>query len=226
MTAPPCIVIRLLGRKASDGTGGGGDGGGDGGDGGGGLFARRGADCWQRLHLFTGSPLSFLLLPFLFTQLHVTVALFPDTIFALQRAFFLPGPPKAASTFLPCFRWTPLHLSPAPMTRPLERFWQVPRRAWPTLLKWQLSSNLQDLFLQLVQSMVPLTVGHAAGAADAVTKRHTAATSASSTRQARRAGVPRHAAWRAILSLGSASSLAPPPPLSGTPPPAGLRIFV
>lgn len=45
---------------------------------------------------------------------------------------------------------------------------QVLRFPRPTFLKWQLSSNLQDSFLQL-QSVAPLTVGQAA-CADAVAK--------------------------------------------------------
>merc|ERR1719262_196026 len=200
VTAPPCIVIRLLGRKASPGGGPGG---------GGGAGTVRGPDCWQRLHFFTGLPLSFRLLPFLFTHSQAT-AENPgrETDLAWQRFFFLPGPPTLSGAFLPCFRWTPLHLSVGPTTRPSLRSWQTPRRAWPTLLRWQLSSNLHDFGAQPTQ-VVPLAVtGHAAGAADAVTKRHTVATSASSTRQARRAGAPQGGACRAILPLRSASSLA------------------
>merc|ERR1719420_1528813 len=192
-TAPYCIDITLSLRKLFEG-GGGGATGGDGGDGGGGVLlpALMGADCWQRLHFFTGSPLSFLLLPFLFTHSHATVEN-PGRVtdLALQRAFFLPGPPTFAGAFLPCFRWTPLHRSVGPTTAPVPRSWQVPRRAWPTVLKRQLSSNLHDFLEQPTQTVPLAATGHAAGAADAVTRRHAADTSASSNRQPRRAGAPR-----------------------------------
>ena len=139
-----CIVITLSIRKFVPG-GGGGDGDGDGKGGVGTLD-------WQRLHFFTGWP-------FLFTHSHGISVEFLDAGMTLALyCAFLPGPP----TFLPCFRWVPRHRS-GPTSSQELRF---PRSAF---LKWQLSSKLQDSFLQL-QSVAPLTAGHSACPADAVAK--------------------------------------------------------
>merc|ERR1719401_2889908 len=177
------------------GPGGGGGGGDTFGFGGGGGdtfgFGRSASFCWQRLHFFTGLPFLFRLLPCLFTHWHpLLVKPVRVTDLALQRAFFLPGPPTSAGAFLPCFRWTPLHMSVGPTVRPLPRSWQMPLLACPAWLRWQLSSNLHDFLGQPTQMVeVPLgEMGHAAGAA---ATQAMPATSAARRRSARPAGARR-----------------------------------
>ena len=208
-TAPYCIDITLSSRKFGPGGGGGGDTFVGGPGGGGDTFGlgRSASFCWQRLHFFTGLPFLFRLLPCLFTHWHpLLVKPVRVTDLALQRAFFLPGPPTSAGAFLPCFRWTPLHMSVGPTVRPLPRSWQMPLLACPAWLRWQLSSNLHDFLGQPTQMVeVPLgEMGHAAGAA---ATQAMPATSAARRRSARRAGAPAEA--RRAMALGRRGGLGP-----------------
>merc|ERR1719160_1029813 len=155
----------------------------------------------QRLHFFTGLPFLFRLLPCLFT--HWQPGLVTDL--ALQRAFFLPGPPTSVGAFLPCFRWMPLHMSVAPTVSPSPRSWQMPLFACPALLRWQLSSNLHDFAAQPTQTVALPLVGHAAGAA---ATQAMPATSAATRRSARRAGAPAEA--RRAMALGRRGVWVPP----------------